>query len=134
MSADEEPLFHYSRLSPKLQSILSPGATLTCAVVHPRYLVRARRAAILAATRACVRASQRPCATLLPAPPFFPARALQAVGTSTGTVHVLELSGANAGGDARPRLQVSASGARLNDLCCEISVRRAAAAARAAAC
>ena len=49
------------------------------------------------------------------------------MGTSTGTVHVLELSGANAGGEARQRLQVSASGARLNDLCCEISVRRAAA-------
>ena len=42
-SSDEEPLFHYSRLAPKLQSMLSPGATLTCAVVHPRYIVRRRR-------------------------------------------------------------------------------------------
>ena len=40
--ADEEPLFHYSRLAPKLASTLAPGATLTCATVHPRFLVRAR--------------------------------------------------------------------------------------------
>ena len=37
----EEPLFHYTRLAPKLLSLLPPGATLTCATVHPRFLVRA---------------------------------------------------------------------------------------------
>ena len=45
------------------------------------------------------------------------------MGTTAGSVHVLELGGAGGGGggEARPRLQVCASGVRVNDVCTDVA-------------
>ena len=40
MGVDVEPLFRYSRCVPRLEAALPQGATVTCMVVHAKFLVR----------------------------------------------------------------------------------------------